>query len=142
MPERGIYRSPSAKGFATPTNAPVYVSSGDNLIHLIPAGSGTTEVIIPVATSTSGARTAAGSGTLVSGTATVATGLASVLSFIATLNGPTGFATGATEVSNIVVSSVTTGSVVVKGVFNAFVTGAATLSVSGTGGFFWQAVGM
>lgn len=142
MPERGILRAASVKGYATPTNAPCYVSSGDNLLHVIPAGTGTTEVIIPSAISTSGARFAAGSGALVSGTATIATGLASVLSFQATLNGPTGFATGATEVSNIIVSTITTGSVVIKGVFNAFVTGAATLSVSGTGGFTWTAVGM
>jgi hypothetical protein len=86
-------------------------------------------------------RQAAGSGSLVSGTATIATGLNSVLSFNTILNGPTGFATGATEVSDIVVSSITTGSVVVKGTFNSFVTGAATISVSGTGGFFWQALG-
>jgi len=86
-------------------------------------------------------RQAAGSGTLVSGTATIATGLNSVLSFNTILNGPTGFATGATEVSDIIVASITTGSVIVKGTFNAFVTGAATISVSGTGGFFWQAMG-
>lgn len=94
-----------------------------------------------VTTPSASFRIAAGSGAFVSGSATIATGLNSVLSFAATLNGPTGFATGATEISDTIVSSITTGSVVVKGTFNAFVTGAATVSVSGTGGFFWVAYG-
>lgn len=141
MPERGILRAASVKGYATPTNAPCYVSSGDNLLHIIPAGTGTTEVIVPVATSTSGARTAAGSGTLVSGAATVATGLASVLSIQLTLSGTGARATGATEVAQLSVLSVTTGSVSVIGMYS---TAAATwvTSASGTSGFYWSAVGM
>lgn len=82
-----------------------------------------------------------GVGTFVSGTATIATGLTSVNAFAATIYGATGFATGATEISDVVTSSITTGSVVVKGVFNAFATGAATISVSGTGQFHWWAIG-
>ena len=82
-----------------------------------------------------------GSGSLVTGSAVIATGLASVLGFAVTLNGPTGFATGATEVSGLLVSSITTGAVTIKGIFNAFVTGAATISVSGTAGFTWVAIG-
>lgn len=139
---RSLTRRPTILGTATAGSAPICVDSDDNLVHVIPAGSGTTEAIIPFAISTSGARIAAGSGNLVTGALTIATGLSSILSFQATLNGPTGFATGATEVSNIIVSTITTGSVVVKGVFNAFVTGAATISVSGTAGFTWLAVGM
>ena len=139
---RSITRRPTVVGTASAGSAPIYVDSDDNTLKHIPAGSGTTEIAIPTAVSTSGAKIAAGSGALVSGSATIATGLTSVLGFQATLNGPTGFTTGATEVSNLIVSTITTGSVVVKGVFNAFVTGAATLSSSGTGGFTWVAVGM
>lgn len=141
MPERGIYRAASVKGFATVTNAPVYVSSGDNLIHLIPAGSGTTEVVIPVQTSTSGARFAGGTGTLVSGAVAIATGLASVLSFQMTLAGTGARATGATEVAQLSVLSITTGSVSVQGMYS---TAAATwvASASGTSAFYWTAMGM
>jgi X-X-X-Leu-X-X-Gly heptad repeat protein len=141
MPERGIYRSATVKGYATPTNAPCYVSSGDNLLHIIPAGSGTTEVIVPVATSTSGARFAAGTGTLVSGAATVATGLASILSIVLTLTGTGARATGATEVAQLTVLSTTTGAASVQGMYS---TAAATwvASASGTSTFNWAAVGM
>lgn len=142
MPERGIYRAAAFKGYATPTNAPVYVNSTDNLVHIIPIGSGTAEQVLSLAVSTSGARSAAGTGTLVTGSAIVATGLTSVLQFSATVFGATGFATGATEVDRIIVSSITTGAVTVKGVFNSFATGAATISVSGTATFYWTAQGM
>ena len=43
MSMRGIARSATAIGIATPTNAPVYVDSDDNLLKVIPAGSGSTE---------------------------------------------------------------------------------------------------
>lgn len=142
MPERGIARRAGAVGFATPTNAPVYVDSADNVLKYIPAGSGTSVVSIPQALSASGAKIAAGSGALVSGAVVVNTGLASVLAFVPILNGATGFATGATEVSDLLVSSITTGAVTVKGTFNSFVSGAASVSASGTGGFTWIAVGM
>lgn len=141
MPERGIYRAASVKGVATVTNAPIYINSTDNLPHLIPIGSGTAEVIIPVAVSTSGARFAAGSGSLVSGAATVATGLTSVLGFTATLSGTGAHATGVTEVAQLSALSITTGAVSLIGLYS---TAAATwvTSVSGTGGFYWTAVGM
>ena len=141
MPERGIYRAASAKGVATVTNAPIYINSTDNLPHLIPIGSGTTEVIIPVATSTSGARFAAGTGTLVSGTVAVATGLTSVLAFSASLQGTGASSSGVTEVAELVVSSITTGSVTVVGSYNA-ATGVRIASISGTSSFYWVAVGM
>lgn len=83
----------------------------------------------------------AGVGTLVTGAVTIATGLDSVSAFQATLFGATGFATGATEVSDLLIASIITGAVVVKGLFNSFVTGAATISVSGTGQFHWWAIG-
>ena len=141
MPERGIYRAASVKGYATPTNAPCYVSSGDNLLHLIPAGTGTTEVVIGASVSTSGARFAAGTGTLVSGTVIVATGLTSVLGFSANLSSTGTTATGATEVCFLFVSSITTGAVTVQG---AYQTSAdfTQASVSGTGAFYWTAIGM
>ena len=90
---------------------------------------------------TNGWRVAAGTGTLVTGTATIATGLDTVRAFTASVYGATGFATGATEVNSIIVRTITTGSVVVTGAFNAFATGAATLSASGTATFYWIAFG-
>ena len=140
MPERGIYRTPTVKGIATVTNCPIYLDSDDNTLKCIPAGSGTTEVVIPFATSTSGAKFAAGTGTLVSGTVAIATGLTSVLSFSASLQGTGASSSGVTEVAELVVSSITTGSVTVVGSYNA-ATGVRIASVSGTSAFYWIAVG-
>lgn len=86
-------------------------------------------------------RIAYGSGSLVSGAATVNTGLNTILAIDANIFAATGFATGATECSSVFIFSVTTGAAVVKGIFNAFVTGAATISASGTGQFTWIAIG-
>ena len=52
MPSRGITRGATAKGVATPTHAPIYVDSDDNIAKVIPAGSGTTEVQLVDASST------------------------------------------------------------------------------------------
>lgn len=82
-----------------------------------------------------------GSGVLVSGVATIQTGLASVSAFTAQLTGTGTKSSGATEVSSLQVHTITTGSVVVQGFFNAFVTGASTISVSGTAAFNWIAIG-
>lgn len=140
---RSLTRRPgiAGVGYATKTSAPFYVNDSDNSVRVIPAGTGTTEVSFMTTTLTGAAKTAYGSGALVSGSGTVATGLLTVASFQAEVYGATGFATGATEVSSIIVASITTGSVSVKGVFNSFATGAATLSSSGTATFYWQAVG-
>ncbi len=140
---RSIKRGPviAGIGYATKTSAPFYVSDVDNSPRCIPAGAGSTEVAFMMSTLTGASKTAYGSGALVSGSGTVATGLLTVASFQAEVYGATGFASGATEVSSIIVASITTGSVSVKGVFNAFTTGAATLSSSGTATFYWQAVG-
>ncbi len=43
---RSLTRRPTAVGFATAASAPIYVDSDDNRVKLIPAGSGTTEVIL------------------------------------------------------------------------------------------------
>jgi hypothetical protein len=43
---RSIYRGATVKGYATPAGAPIYVDSDDNRLKFIPAGSGTTEVIV------------------------------------------------------------------------------------------------
>lgn len=43
---RSIYRGATLKGYATPAGAPVYVDSDDNRVKLVPAGSGSTEVIL------------------------------------------------------------------------------------------------
>ena len=82
-----------------------------------------------------------GTGTLVTGSVVVATGLSTVTAFVATQYGATGFATGATEVDRVQVSSITTGAVTVMGIYDSFVTGAATLSNSGTATFYWIAIG-
>lgn len=92
-------------------------------------------------TQTGAGKLAYGTGALVTGSVTIATGLATVRAFVATIQGATGFASGATEVSALEVSSITTGAVVVRGIFNSFVTGAATLSSSGTVSFNWIAFG-
>ena len=142
MPVRGLVRTAAFKGTVTDTNAPIYVDSDDNIPYLIPAGTGSS--LIPFVlglTGVTGAKIAAGSGTLVTGTVIVATGLTTVKGFVATVYGATGFATGATEVHEIQVVSITTGAVSVQGIFNAFVTGAATISASGTATFYWLALG-
>ena len=140
---RSITRRPAIAGvgYATKTSAPIYVNDTDNSLRVIPAGTGSTEVAVMLTAQTGAVKTAFGSGALVSGSGTVATGLLTVSAFQAEVYGATGFATGATEVSNIMVASITTGAVTVKGIFNAFATGAATLSASGTATFYWQAIG-
>ena len=51
MPVRGIARRSTVSGSATPTHAPIYVDSDDNIVKIIKAGSGTTEVQIVDASS-------------------------------------------------------------------------------------------
>jgi hypothetical protein len=46
MSVRGLYRGATVKGFATPTNAPIYVDSDDNKLKIVSAGSGSTEAEI------------------------------------------------------------------------------------------------
>jgi len=43
---RSLVRCPVIKGYATPNSAPIYIDSDDNRLKFIPAGSGTTEVVI------------------------------------------------------------------------------------------------
>jgi hypothetical protein len=43
---RSVTRRPTVAGFATAGSAPFYVDSDDNRVKIIPAGSGTTEVIL------------------------------------------------------------------------------------------------
>jgi len=52
MSIRGLARRSTPVGYATPTNAPVYVDSDDNKLKYIPAGSGTTEVEVVDASAT------------------------------------------------------------------------------------------
>lgn len=44
MAVRNIRRQATVAGVATPTAAPIYIDSDDNILKMIPAGSGTTEV--------------------------------------------------------------------------------------------------
>lgn len=81
-----------------------------------------------------------GSGVLVSGVATIATGLSAISGFSANITGTGAKTTGAAECNSLQVT-VTTGSAAVQGFFNAFVTGASTISVSGTSPFSWVAIG-
>lgn len=46
MPARSIFRGPTPVGIATAKGAPIYVDSDDNRLKSIPAGSGSTEVIV------------------------------------------------------------------------------------------------
>lgn len=43
---RSLVRHTDARGYATRTSAPIYVDADDNRVKAIPAGSGTTEVIL------------------------------------------------------------------------------------------------
>lgn len=51
MPARGVRRGVANIGSATPSHAPIYVDSDDNILKIIPAGSGTTEVQVVDASS-------------------------------------------------------------------------------------------
>lgn len=53
---RSITRRPTLPGYATDGSAPFYVDSDDNRLKMVPAGSGTTEVVLQE-TSGSGAAT-------------------------------------------------------------------------------------
>lgn len=43
---RSLVRTPTIKGYATAGSAPIYVDSDDNRVKLVPAGTGTTEVVL------------------------------------------------------------------------------------------------
>lgn len=43
---RSLLRNSTLIGYATPKSAPIYVDADDNRVKLIPAGSGTTEVVL------------------------------------------------------------------------------------------------
>ncbi len=43
---RSIHRNATVKGVAVAASAPIYVDSDDNRLKMIPAGSGTTEVVL------------------------------------------------------------------------------------------------
>lgn len=113
------------------------------LAEMVRAGTSAknTNPYIQDASGTDAVRMAVGTSALVSGTGTIATGLNTVTAFIATITGPASYTTGANEVNEIVVASITTGSVSVQGLFSSFVTGATTKSVSGTAAFAWLAYG-
>lgn len=46
MPDRGIVRAASQRGYATPTNAPIRVDPTSSRLFINPTGSGTTEIEI------------------------------------------------------------------------------------------------
>lgn len=88
MPIRGFLRRASALGYATANHAPVYVDADDNRLKMVPAGSGTTEVIVAdsdkalVTSATGQLGFATGAGGEVTQITSAATGV--------TLNKPTG----------------------------------------------------
>lgn len=134
---RSLTRRPVVVGAAAGASAPIYVNSSDNTVRVIPAGTGTTEQAL-IQGSATGAKIVGGLGTFVSGAATIATGLTSIVSFQAELLGAS-FATGATEVTAAVVTGApATGSVVVQG----YRLNTQTVSASGTGQFYWLAIGL
>ena len=47
MSVRAVARRAAAHGPGTPGNAPIFVDSDDNQLKVVPAGSGTTELIVP-----------------------------------------------------------------------------------------------
>jgi hypothetical protein len=76
MAVRNLYRGKSVNGTATPTNAPIYVDSDDNILKHIPAGSGSTEVPVgQIAGSTAGIGYATGAGGAVTQATNASTGV-------------------------------------------------------------------
>lgn len=61
MPSSNIYRGANIRGYATPTSAPIFVDSDDSKIKAIPAGSGTTEVVVGESSTGLSVTTASGS---------------------------------------------------------------------------------
>lgn len=140
MPERSIVRRATALGYATPSAAPIYVDSDDNTVKIIPAGSGTTEVALAQAVSTSGSKYAAGVAALVTGAVTVTTGLTTVLSAMAAPAAQPN-ATGAAS-PQIIVATWATGAVTFTAYSISSVTGATTAANTATGNINWVAVGV
>lgn len=127
--------------FGKPTSASdlVDVDSNQAITNKTIAGSAGVPYLKDI-TGTGANKIAYGSSALVSGVKLVATGLSTVLAFQAEPISAS-FATGATEVATMVVSGATgviaTGDVTVQGLVLA----TTTKSVSGTGLFFWTAIG-
>lgn len=86
-------------------------------------------------------KAAYGTGTLVTGAVTVDTGLNTVVSFQACLIGTGAGATGATEVEDIRVASITTGAVACVGSYHSATAAVSVISASGTASFRWIALG-
>ena len=111
-----------------------------SLLDLITRGGGIDDSDVPYARNDTfgvGPKIVGGLGTFVSGAATIATGLTKVVAFQVEILA-TGSATGATEVTNAFVTGTpATGSVVVQGYRLA----TTTASASGTGQFYWLAIG-
>ena len=164
MAVRGLARQATLPGIAHARHAPIYVDADDNILKMVPAGTGTTEVqivdassaqtltnktiasstgapFVVDATGAGGIKVARGTGTLVSGAVTIATGLASVDGFSATLIGTGAGATGATEAEDIRIASITTGAVACVGSYHSATAAVAVISVSGTSAFRWIALG-
>ena len=140
MPERGIYRGASQRGYATVTNAPIRVDSTTNLPMLNGAGSGTTETPLMVSATASGVRIAAGSGALLTGALTIATGLTTILSASADSGGqPTGTGTASAQLLGC---TWVTGALTVTAYSISSVTGATIAASTSTGSFAWFAIGV
>lgn len=139
MPERGIVRAASQRGYATPTNAPIRVDTTTNQVLVNAAGSGTTELPL-VFGSVSGAKIVAGSGALVTGTLTINTGLTTILAASADSAGqPTGTGTASAQLLS---TSWTTGALTVTAYSISSITGATTAANTSTGSFSWIAIGI
>ena len=85
MSVRSIHRGKSNPLVGSPSHAPIYVDSDDNLLKINPSGSGTTEQGIPLSP-TVGLRVARGQHTTVTASDTVVTGLTTVVAVVASLD--------------------------------------------------------
>ena len=151
MPVRGLYRGATVKGTVTASNAPVYVDSDDNRLKVIPAGTGSTEVLFldssygigasGVVGTAAGVKVAGGSGALVSGTAVVATGLATVSGFSWNIVGATG--TGAANAELPTITSIATGAVTITAFYVSTIgaSGASIISSGSAASYYWTALG-
>lgn len=170
MAVRAIARRATVLGIpAHPSTAPIYVDLDDNIVKIVPAGTGSTEVqiidassaqtltnktlttptiasssSIPYVQDATGAgsiKVARGTGTFVTGTVVIATGLDTVDAFVATLEGTGAGTSGASEIERVNVSSITTGAVSCVGSYHSATAGTSVISASGTSTFRWIAFG-
>ncbi len=88
MAIRNIRRQATVPGTATETAAPIYVDSDDNRLKMIPAGSGTTEVVIQEASGAGSAEVVTATNVLTASESGKTFYLNSATEFVTTLPAP------------------------------------------------------